>query len=83
MMEEESLPDESPIEQDVEFIAQSKYLTRLIAMIFMPAMLLATNTLIIFIITFFVKQCQFRQVKERKPLNCTRLCNRVQIAFSI
>lgn len=60
-----------------------KYLIRLLATIFMPLMLITLNTFLIFWVTFFVKQCQFREVANRKPLNCGRLCNRVSIAFGI
>jgi len=51
--------------------------------IFMPLMLLIANIFTIYMLTFCVKQCQFRKKEDMKPLSCERLFNRVSVAFGI
>mmetsp|Transcript_8885 Transcript_8885/g.10904 ORF Transcript_8885/g.10904 Transcript_8885/m.10904 type:complete len:186 (+) Transcript_8885:2389-2946(+) len=62
---------------------EQKYLNRLLLTIFMPMILLIANIVTIWFLTFMVKQCQFRKREDMRPLNCTRLFNRVSIAFGI
>ena len=69
--------------ENFESIAAQKYIRRLLPTIFMPLVLLIANILSIWMITFCVKLCQFRKKEDMRPLNCSRLFDRVAIAFGI
>ena len=64
-------------------VYEQKYLNRLLTTIFMPAILFTANVFIVWALTMIVKQCQFRKREDMRPLNCTRLFNRVSIGFGI
>lgn len=63
--------------------AKDKYFARLMISIFMPPMLLAIDLVLIWSLTFLVKLCQFRAREDMQRLNCSRLCNRIAVAFSM
>ena len=66
-----------------ESIQRQKFLNRLLLTIFMPLILLVSNVVIIWLLTFCIKQCQLRKREDIRPLDCSRMFNRVFIAYCI
>jgi len=62
---------------------REKFLNRLLLTLFMPLILLAANVVTIWLMTFCIKQCQLRKREDIKPLNCSRMFNRVFVAYCI
>ena len=62
---------------------EDQFFTRLMLTIFLPPLLLTINVVMIFVLTFCVKLCHFKEKENLKPLNCSRLGNRVLLAMSM
>ena len=60
---------------------EDAYLIRLMITIFLPAFLISIDLIMIWLLTFCIKL--FRRSKVRNQMDCSRLCNRLSVAFSM